>query len=50
MSAGEYAYLALVIGSFLVFAAAVIWLRADYVKFRDGRLPSTARLQVQMAE
>ncbi len=41
MSAGELAFLALVIGSCAVFAVTMIWLRADYVKYR-GQHPSMA--------
>jgi hypothetical protein len=41
MSIGELSYLAIVIGCFAVFAVAVTWLRADYVKFRQ-RTPSTS--------
>lgn len=54
MSVGEFAYLGLVIGSFAVFAVAVIWLRRDYVRFRDRSAGqpgmASARLQAQMAE
>jgi hypothetical protein len=54
MSAGEIAFLSLVIGSFAVFAAATTWLRLDYVRFRDrtsGQVNTVdIRLQAQMAE
>jgi hypothetical protein len=54
MSAGETAFLALVIGSFVVFAVAMVWLRHDYVRFlgRSGGQAGKAsdRLQAQMAE
>lgn len=54
MTVGETAFLAMVIGSFVVFAVAMIWLRLDYVSYRD-RSPrqaemASSRLQVQMAE
>ena len=52
MSVGEIAFLALVIGSFAVFAMAMIWLRLDYVRFRDRAAghPGLNYLQAQMAE
>lgn len=54
MSVGEFAYLGLVVGSFAVFAVVVIWLRHDYVRFRDRSAGqpgmATDRLQAQMAE
>jgi len=50
MSAGELAYLALVIGSFAVFAVAVIWLRADYVTFCRRRPSTSEQLQAWAAE
>ena len=50
MSDGELAFLALVIGSLVIFAVSMIWLRADYVKFREQSPSTEARLRVQMAE
>jgi hypothetical protein len=50
MSDGELAFLAMVIGCFVVFAIAAIWLRADYVKFRGRRPAADERSQVQLAE
>jgi len=50
MTTGELAFLALAIGCFVIFAAAVIWLRADYVRLRGHRVSSVDRLQAQMAE
>jgi len=50
MSTGELAFLGLAIGCFIVFAVAVTWLRADYVKLRERGAPSVDRLRVQMAE
>lgn len=50
MSTGELAFLGLAIGCFAIFAVAVIWLRADYVKLRERGTSSVDRLRVQTAE
>ena len=47
MSDGELVFLALVFGCFAVFAIAVLWLRADYVKHRPATVD---RPRMQMAE
>lgn len=49
MSTGELAYLALATGCFTIFAVVVIWLRSDYVKFRQ-RHPSAAAHQLHAAD
>ncbi|MBV9835390.1 MAG: hypothetical protein JO055_13335 [Alphaproteobacteria bacterium] len=50
MSAAELAFLALVIGTFAVFAVAMIWLRADYVTFRRRQPSTSEQLQAWAAE
>jgi hypothetical protein len=50
MSAAELAYLALVIGTFAVFAISMIWLRADYVTFRQRHPATREQLQAWAAE
>lgn len=50
MSTGELAYLALVIGCFAVFAAAVTWLRSDYVKFRRSHPSAASSFHAHPAE
>ena len=50
MSAAELAYLVLVIATFVVFAVAMLWLRADYVTFRRRHPATSEQLQAWAAE
>lgn len=50
MSTGELVFLALTMGCFTIFAVAVLWLRADYVKHSRRHPSAVQRLQAQMAE
>lgn len=50
MSPGEISFLALVVACLVVFAASAIWLRADYVRFRERHPDKSARGQAQAAE
>ena len=50
MSAGELAYLALVIGTFAIFAVAMISLRTDYTTIRRGHPATSEQLKAWAAE